>query len=58
MQTNMVYATIPEAQTVVDAWAARGLLASALDHDRVRFVLHHQIGDEALAQAVAVIAGR
>jgi threonine aldolase len=57
VQTNMIYATIPEAQQQVDAWAAQGLLCSALDHDRVRFVLHHQIGDELLAQAKAVIAG-
>ncbi len=57
VQTNMIYATIPEAQASVDAWAAQGLLCSALDHDRVRFVLHHQISDELLARAKEVIAG-
>ncbi|WP_424949335.1 threonine aldolase family protein [Deinococcus sp.] len=58
VQTNMVYATIPDAQARCDAWAAEGLLANALDHDRVRFVLHHQISDELLSRAVQVIGGR
>ncbi|GGJ65987.1 threonine aldolase family protein [Deinococcus aquiradiocola] len=55
VQTNMIYATLPDAQTRVNAWAARGLLASALDHDRVRFVLHHQITDDLLAHAQDII---
>ncbi|MGY2893450.1 threonine aldolase family protein [Deinococcus sp. UYEF24] len=55
VQTNMVYATIPNAQAKSDAWAAEGLLANALDTDRVRFVLHHQIDDGLLARAVEII---
>ena len=57
VQTNMVYATIPDAQAQVERWAARGLKANALDTDRVRFVLHHQIGDELLERAKEIIAG-
>ncbi|WP_407538757.1 threonine aldolase family protein [Deinococcus radiomollis] len=55
VQTNMVYATIQGAQAKSDAWAAQGLMANALDVDRVRFVLHHQIDDGLLARAVEII---
>lgn len=58
VQTNMVYAGLQGAQAKVDAWAAHGLLANALDTDRVRFVLHHQIGDELLGRAIEVIGAR
>ncbi|MGI8747082.1 MAG: threonine aldolase family protein, partial [Deinococcus sp.] len=57
VQTNMVYATIPDAQAQVERWAARGLKANALDTDRVRFVLHYQIGDDLLERAKEIIAG-
>ncbi|WP_425146999.1 threonine aldolase family protein [Deinococcus sp.] len=57
VQTNIVYATIPDAQAKVDGWAAQGLLASALDIDRVRFVLHFQIDDELLERAKELVAG-
>ena len=55
VQTNIIYAALPDAQARVDAWAARGVRASALGHDRVRFVLHHQVSDEALEGAIAVL---
>ena len=58
VQTNMVYAGLQGAQAKVDAWAAQGLLANALDTDRVRFVLHHQISDDLLARAIEVIGAR
>ena len=58
MQTNIVYATIPDAQAKVDGWAAHGLLASALDIDRVRFVLHYQIDDAMLERAKEIVAGK
>ena len=58
VQTNMVYAGLPDAQAKVNVWAAQGLLANALDTDRVRFVLHHQISDDLLAQAIEVIGAR
>lgn len=55
VQTNMVYATVPNAQAKTDAWASRGVKANALGPDSVRFVLHHQITDAALARAIAVL---
>ncbi len=58
VQTNMVYAGLPDAQAKVNVWATQGLLANALDTDRVRFVLHHQISDDLLAQAIEVIGAR
>lgn len=57
VQTNIIYVTLPNAQQRVNDWTARGVLANALDHNSVRFVLHHQVSDEALAQAVEVITG-
>lgn len=59
VQTNMVYVTLPDAAVQVARWAALGVLASALGPDSVRFVLHHQISDEALEEALHVLtAGR
>lgn len=55
VQTNIIYAAVPEAQKRVDAWAGRGVLCSAMGADSVRFVLHHQISDEALDHATAVL---
>lgn len=55
VQTNIIYATLPDAATQVARWAERGVLASALGPDSVRFVLHHQTGDEALERAIAVL---
>ncbi|AZI43222.1 aminotransferase class I/II-fold pyridoxal phosphate-dependent enzyme [Deinococcus psychrotolerans] len=55
VQTNIIYATIPDAQSKVERWAEQGLLASALDIDSVRFVLHYQITDEMLERAVRVL---
>ncbi|WP_420864627.1 threonine aldolase family protein [Deinococcus radiopugnans] len=55
VQTNIIYATLPGAAAQVARWAERGVLASALGPDSVRFVLHHQTGDEALERAIAVL---
>ena len=55
VQTNIVYATIPDAQRRVEAWAAQGLMANALDIDSVRFVTHYQIDDEMLERAVGIV---
>ena len=55
VQTNIIYATIPDAQQKVEQWAEQGVLASALDIDSVRFVLHYQIDDEMLARAIGVL---
>ena len=55
VQTNIIYATIPDAQQKVASWAEQGVLASALDIDSVRFVLHFQIDDELLERAIEVL---
>lgn len=55
VQTNIIYVTIPDAAAQVARWAEKGVLASALGPDSVRFVLHHQVGDEALEEAVRVL---
>ncbi|AXH00018.1 low specificity L-threonine aldolase [Deinococcus wulumuqiensis] len=55
VQTNIIYARLPEAERRAAAWAEAGVLASALGHDSVRFVLHHQVDDEALDRAIAVL---
>lgn len=55
VQTNIIYATLPNAAVHVAKWAEQGVLASALGPDSVRFVLHHQTGDEALAGAIRVL---
>ncbi|CAM3621424.1 threonine aldolase family protein [Deinococcus frigens] len=55
VQTNIIYATLPDAAQHVAKWAEQGVLASALGPDSVRFVLHHQTGDEALAGAIEVL---
>ncbi|WP_027460386.1 threonine aldolase family protein [Deinococcus murrayi] len=55
VQTNILYVTLPDAAAQVARWAAKGVLASALGPDSVRFVLHHQVGDEALEEAIGVL---
>lgn len=55
VQTNIIYARLPEAERRAAAWAEQGVLASALGHDSVRFVLHHQVDDDALDQAIRVL---
>lgn len=58
VQTNIIYARMPQAQACVDAWAARGVLASALGPDSVRFVLHHQVTDDGLEAAIRVLTAQ
>lgn len=55
VQTNILYVTLPDAAAQVARWAEKGVLASALGPDSVRFVLHHQVGDEALEEAIGVL---
>ncbi|MVN87847.1 aminotransferase class I/II-fold pyridoxal phosphate-dependent enzyme [Deinococcus sp. HMF7620] len=55
VQTNIVYAAVPGAAGRAAAWAQRGVLANALGPESVRFVLHHQIDDEALDRALEVL---
>jgi len=58
VQTNMVYALLPDAPRRAQEWAERGVKVNALDDRTVRFVLHHQVNDDALAQAIRVVTGR
>ncbi|UBV41865.1 low specificity L-threonine aldolase [Deinococcus taeanensis] len=55
VQTNIIYAAVPDAAARAAAWAGQGVLANALGPDSVRFVLHHQIDDEALDGAIRVL---
>lgn len=55
VQTNIIYVTLPDAAAQVARWASAGVLASALGPDSIRFVLHHQVGDEALEEAIRVL---
>ncbi|PTA69090.1 threonine aldolase family protein [Deinococcus arcticus] len=55
VQTNIVYATVPDAAGRAATWAERGVLTNALGPQSVRFVLHHQIDDEALDRAIRVL---
>lgn len=55
VQTNIVYAPVPEAAARAARWAEAGVLVNALGPDSVRLVLHHQITDEALEEALRVL---
>ena len=57
VQTNMVYVRVPDAAARTLEWAARGVLASALDVDVVRFVTHFQVDDDGIRHALEVVAG-
>ncbi|GAA5446527.1 GntG family PLP-dependent aldolase [Deinococcus depolymerans] len=55
VQTNIIYAAVPDAAAHAARWSEQGVLCNALGPDSVRFVLHHQIDDEALAGAIRVL---
>jgi threonine aldolase len=55
VQTNMVYARVPNAAERVREWATEGVLASAMGPDTVRFVTHFQVTDEGIARALSVV---
>ena len=55
VQTNIIYVTLPDAAAQVTRWAEAGVLASALGPSSVRFVLHRQVSDEALEEAIRVL---
>ncbi len=55
VQTNIIYAKVPDAAQKVKHWAEQGVLSNALEPELVRFVLHHQIDDLALERAIAVL---
>ena len=55
VQTNMIYATVPNAAARAAAWAEKGVLAGALYADKVRFVTHFQVTDEDIEYALTVL---
>jgi threonine aldolase len=58
VQTNMVYATVPNARERVQAWARKGVRVGMVYADRVRFVTHFQIDDDDIEHALAVVTGQ
>jgi threonine aldolase len=55
VQTNMVYLELADAPAYVERCAAHGVRFNAVGARRARLVLHHQIDDEALVRAIAVL---
>ena len=57
VETNMVYVGLEgiSGPAVVEACGKRGLLVLAVREDRLRFVLHRDLDDEALGQAIQIL---
>jgi threonine aldolase len=56
VQTNIVMARLPGRAVALEAAIARdGVLAFALDDDRLRFVLHRDVGDDAVPAALEAL---
>ena len=56
VQTNMIYFSVADAPAFAAAMGERGVLCNALGADQVRLVTHYHITDEAVEQALGVIA--
>jgi len=56
VQTNMVYARVADAPALASGLAERGVLVNATGPDRLRFVTHHQIGDQDILTALSAAA--
>jgi threonine aldolase len=56
VQTNMVYARVPHASRVAAGLAERGVLVNPVGPGTLRFVTHHQVGDEAIELALGAAA--
>ncbi|WP_027883536.1 threonine aldolase family protein [Meiothermus rufus] len=52
VQTNMVYAQVPQAPTFTQRLRALGVLANPMAHNRVRFVTHRDLHDEDIPLAL------
>jgi threonine aldolase len=56
--TNIVIAHVPgRAAELVDAWRSAGLLVGAMGPDQIRLVVHLEIDDAAIDNALVVISG-
>jgi threonine aldolase len=53
VQTNLVFARVSDARALVDSLASRGILASAFEGERVRFVTHRDVGEADVAAALS-----
>ncbi|WP_034342141.1 low-specificity L-threonine aldolase [Deinococcus misasensis] len=53
VQTNIIYAQVPDAFQKVEELKSKGILANALYADSLRVVLHHQITQEMLDHTIA-----
>ena len=58
VQTNMVYATVPNAGERVQAWARKGVRVGTGYGNRVRFVTHFQVDDDDVERALAVVTNQ
>jgi threonine aldolase len=58
VQTNMVYLRVDDAASLVDDLRRHGVAANALGATSVRLVTHHQIDDEDVGAALAIIEER
>jgi threonine aldolase len=54
--TNIVAFDVPDALAVVAGLGERGVLADTVGPTRVRLVTHHDVDDDALADAIAALA--
>jgi threonine aldolase len=56
-ETNMIYLSIPgRAMAAQEELGAAGVLALAIDDDRMRFVLHKDLDDDDVERAIAAFA--
>jgi threonine aldolase len=55
-QTNIVCFEHPDAESLVDALAAHGVLAGTVSATRVRMVTHADVDDDMLAAAIGALA--
>jgi threonine aldolase len=58
VQTNMVYLTVDDAASLVEDLRRHGVAANALGATSVRLVTHHQIDDEDVDAALAILEER
>jgi threonine aldolase len=58
VETNIVMVDVAggRAAAVATRFAEKGVLVVALGAGRIRFVTHHQVGDEDVARALTVAA--
>jgi threonine aldolase len=58
VQTNMVYLDVDDAPALAEELGRDGLRVNALGPRSIRMVTHHQVGDDDVRDAVAIVAER